>query len=1442
MVTYSLNGSLDDWTSEKQLGTAAIDGSTYALYGDLAGDSFVFALSTDGVPIGQGTTLWLDTDIDRSTGYQIWGFTGGTEYNINIGPDGIPRLYSGAAGETLVAELPHATNADRTTLEIAVPRALLAGAPGALRVYADVNDSVFIPSSYDTMNLIVGGAETVGSLTIDGSLADWDSGKRLDSEATGSPGFALYGDVQEDSFVFAITSDGIPIGANTTIWLDTDLSPATGYQIWGFAGGAEYNINFGADGIPRLYTGAAGETLVGTLTHATNAAGTVVEIVVPRSQLAGSPQAVRVLADVNDGIFIPNSYSVSNIVLGKSVGTLTLDGSLADWTEAQRLDTPATGAEGDALYGTEEAGHFVFAISSTAAPIGANTTIWLDTDLNRGTGYQIWGFAGGADYNINIGADGIPRLYTGAAGKSFVADLDFVRSGDGRILEVAVPQGLLGDASAVRVLADVNDSVFIPNDYASSNIIVGQDPVTVGTVTLDGALDDWTGATRLDTPATGAAGYAFHGDLQGESFLFAIASDGTPIGANTTIWLDTDLNTATGYQIWGVVGGADYNINLGADGVARLYSGAAGETLVAELRYGTNAARTAIEIEVPRALIGAPGQVRVLADVNDSTFLPNDYASANLVVGAPPPTAGPNGQMRVAIVYSETTAANFYDLTAYGQLFMAMQNQAMQAGVPFDILSEADLKDAALLGQYGAIVFPGLSHVKLEDLDAITSALQAAKASGVGLIAAGNFLTNAADGSAIAGDSYARMKSLLGVTLDAYGSTEGLVLKAAGGSNPVLEGYAPGEVVGQYGNISYLTFRDVTGTGQTLFEEVVTNGGTSSSHAAVIATGAGGGPRNVHFGTDAIIGNNNILGEVVDWVIQGDGIDVSLQLTRGTSLFHSRNDMDQSQEIWDVVEQDPGIYDAMLPIIEDWYERFGFVGSYYVNIGTEPPDQQTNWAVSLPYYQRILALESEIGVHSTTHPHDTNELLADTPEILALFARVDPRNPGAVDPASLTAAERQLLYSSHIFQFEYSRLLLEQKLGIDIPGAAVPGAPEKLATSREIIRFFDYLSGGYSGVGAGYPGAFGYLTPEDRGGVYLAPNMSFDFSLIGFRDMTPEQATAVWAAEYARIASHATTPIFLFPWHDYGPTNWNIGDPSQVYTLEMFESVIARAAADGAEFVTGADLARRIASFEASDLQVSVSGNTVTATVTSNDAGRFALDFDGKTIASAGNWYAWNGDSLLVVRNGGSFTVTLGTAPADVTRLAELPQRAELVSVSGDGSDLGFTMEGVGTARVVLQAQGGGAVVVTGADSGAVAGQNLSLGFAAVGSHSVTVDYRAGGLVAGTAAAEILLGGALADSLRGARGNDTLSGGGGADDFVFASGGGRDTVLDFASGSDRLVFSQSLGGSAAEILARFQTTADGLLATFTGGERVLLAGLTTGDLQLGDIYVDTLLA
>src|SRR3546814_4416328 len=71
----------------------------------------------------------------------------------------------------------------------------------------------------------------------------------------------VYATLDNDAFVFALTAP-VAIGADTTVWLNTDGKTSTGYQIFGFAGGAEYNVNFAADGTVNLYTGGAGETLV----------------------------------------------------------------------------------------------------------------------------------------------------------------------------------------------------------------------------------------------------------------------------------------------------------------------------------------------------------------------------------------------------------------------------------------------------------------------------------------------------------------------------------------------------------------------------------------------------------------------------------------------------------------------------------------------------------------------------------------------------------------------------------------------------------------------------------------------------------------------------------------------------------------------------------------------------------------------------------------------------------------------------------------------------------------------------------------------------------------------------------------------------------------------------------------------------------------------------
>jgi serralysin len=1119
--------------------------------------------------------------------------------------------------------------------------------------------------------------------------------------ASGTPGYALYGKYTGDAYVFAISS-AVAIGAGTTVWLNTDQNKTTGYQIWGWAGGAEYNISVDSAGLPRLYSGAEGQTLVnGALDYGLSADGKMIEFAVPVAALAGAPQALDVLADVNEQTYLPSDYDVYTLTVeapqagtAPVVGSVTLDGSLADWSAADRLELPGSGVAGYELYGKHTGDAYVFALKADAGQIGAGTTFWLNTDQNKATGHQIWGWAGGAEYNVNF--TNKPILYTGAEGQTLVSNaLQYAFDAEKGIVEFAISASQLGGTAALDVLVDVNDSVYLPTDYEAYTYTVaapvapGPDPV-VGDKTLDGNLADWSAGDRIDLPGFQVPGYEIYGKLTGDHYVVAIKSD-TVIGAGTTTWFNVDQNAATGHQIFDWAGGAEYNVNIGTGGQVGLFSGNAGQTLIqAGLQHGFSADGKVLEFAVAKtAMPVAAGSVNVLVDVNDQVYLPADYNNQFTIrdAGTLPPPA--DDGLKIAIVYSASTAAKYFNLMAYSQLFMAAQSQATMAGVPFDVLSEADLTDVQKLASYDALVFPSFSHVPDGQLAAIETALHAAIYDyGVSIIAAGDFMTNDAAGNALPGDSYVRMKTLLGVAYEGFGTGD-VAVRAADTSHEMMDGYQSDELIRDYANVGYLHFQPVTAGATVLADQAV--GG--QTYNAVLATQTGAA--NVHFATDALLADNNMLWQAIQHVVkEPGGIEVGLQMSRQTSLFAARNDMDQSQETYDVApDSGPGIYDVMLPILQQWKADYNFVGSYYINVGNNPPDQMTDWTISSPYYQQLLAMGNEIGTHSYTHPHHTDDL---------------------------TPAEIE-------FEFNQSKQVIEQQLGFAIAGTAVPGDPESLATATQIIQYFDYMSGGGSTFGAGWPGAFGYLTPELADKVYLAPNVSFDFTLTGWLGMTPEQAEEAWAKEWGALTSHAEVPIILWPWHDYGPTEWIVDPPEgSKFTTEMYTNFIALAAASGTEFVTLADLAQRMASFEKSSVQTSVAGNVVTATVTGSDVGKFALDIDGgQTIQKVEGWYAYDSDSVFLPRNGGQYSIVLGAAPDDVTHITALPARAELLSVTGDGTNLAFSAIGEGKLVIDLKNPAGLSLTVTGAEIASLVGDRLELNLAGLGQHDVAVTLSA---------------------------------------------------------------------------------------------------------------------
>ena len=1175
---------------------------------------------------------------------------------------------------------------------------------------------------------------------LDGSLTDWTAANRLDNGASGVAGYEAYGryDPVTGNFEFALSSP-VAIGANTTFWLNTDRNLTTGFQVFGFAAGAEYNINVDATGTPLLYTGAAGQTPVtgAPVTFAYSADRTVLEMTVSGAALGGT-QALDVYMDVNNSVFLPNSYANFSYTVAPpqstppvTVGSVILDGSLADWTAANRIDA-ALGIAGYEIYAKVTGDNYVLALKSPQA-IGTDTTVWLNTDMNAATGFQIFGFAGGAEYNINFDATGNARLFTNDAGQTAVSNGDIIErfSSDKMIVELAIPKeliGFTGAAPAINTLYDINNVVFLPTSFAATQYTIPAPTApVVGAVTLDGSLLDWTAAQRIDGVAP-VAGWEVYGRVSGDSYVFALkALTGTSIGAETTAWFNTDQNINSGYQIFPTLdaegniivpsGGAEFNINFSSGGVPFLFTGGAGATPVSTdpMLFGRSADGTTVEFAVAKSAIGNPTGLDALFDVNNTAFLPGNFSGPQYSVldnsGLPLRT---DFSKKVAIVYSELTAERYFgdpalpgqqdiNLTAYSQLFMAAQNQAAMAGVPFDILTEADLTNLANLVNYDAIVFPSFQFVNSANVLAIENNLKLlAQNYNTSFITAGNFMTADQTGALLPGDPYARMKALLDLAPEAGGfeGTTSVAITSAGAGFAGVGGYTAGDGIRTYANpagVGWLAFGDATPgvTPLTVIDNQAVVGEGAGTYAAVVA-GSSNGDRNVHFSTEALLGDNNQLWQAIEYAVNGaNGPTVGLQMSRQQAIVAARVDMDQSQESFDVNPEEggPGIYDVLLPILQQWKTDYNFLGSYYINVGNNPPDQQTDWTISGPFYQQLLAMGNEIGTHSYTHPEDTNLL---TPEQIA---------------------------------FEFADLLavIEQNLGINVTGAAVPGAPERLPTSLEILPFFDYISGGYSAVGAGYPGAFGYILPSQQDKVYIAPNAVFDFTLNEFRDLSAAQADAFWAQEFASLTAHSDVPIVVWPWHDYGPTLWEVNPgTASPYSLAQFTNYISRAAQAGAEFVTLDDLASRVESFERSSVTYSVAGNVVTAAVTSTDAGNFALDIDNlgtQVIASVAGWYAYDSDSVFTDRDGGTYTITLGAAAANVSHIIDVGDRNELVSITGNGSSLSFQI--VGEGKVVVDLANSATAVVTGATVVSQAGEILTLNLGPIGTHDVAVTLPA---------------------------------------------------------------------------------------------------------------------
>jgi hypothetical protein len=830
--------------------------------------------------------------------------------------------------------------------------------------------------------------------------------------------------------------------------------------------------------------------------------------------------------------------------------------------------------------------------------------------------------------------------------------------------------------------------------------IIGHD------ITLDGSLSDWLPTDTLYDNA--ATGYHINGTSNATNFFMSITAP-TTIGSGTKVWFDTDRDITTGLELFGsnpatnnYSVGAEYYLQFDSTNTVSLYN-AVTNAFVSNVQAAWSPDGHTVELAISKSASGlnTSSSIDTYVNVNNdpNAYLPGNFSGPGYTIFSDTGITHALDK-RIGIVWSDTTAANFFSETAYSDLFMSAQSQAREAGVPFDILTESDLKDLSKLSHYDALVFPSFRNVQASDVTAITNTLQQAeKQFGLGLIVSGEFMTNDQNNNALPGDSYARMKELLDVTrVDVPGTASNVVVNAADPNSQVLQGYTNGQTIDSYTNVGWNAFQSVSGTGTTIATETI-NG--TSTYAAAIATQTGG--RNVQFATEGMMGDNNMLQQAISYVVDGKTPSVGLEMTRDAGLLAARIDMDQSQEADEVKPTNgQGIYDKLIPIVQSWKQQYDFVGSFYVNIGTYPNNpanpQHTDWPVSLPYYAALINSGNEIGTHSYSHPEDTNVLTA-------------------------SQLQTEFLNSKQELDTQLSNYL---GTPYNITGAAVPGAPETINTSLAIMPYVDkYLTGGWTGIGSGYPNAFGYMTPNNQDKVYLAPNMVFDFTLVEYQKLTIAQAEAYWASEWNSLTANAQSPVIVWPFHDYGAAAWDSSGTSP-YTTAMYTDFIARAASQNFEFVTLDDLASRIQADKAATLTTSTNGNVITATVAASNVGTFALNLDNQgtqVIENVAGWYAYDANSVFLPASGGTYTITLGAAQDNVTHIAELPMRASLGSLTGDGRNLSFSVVGEGNVTVDLANPGTSTVVVTGATTVSQAGDVLTLNLGANGAHDVSILF-----------------------------------------------------------------------------------------------------------------------
>ncbi len=684
-----------------------------------------------------------------------------------------------------------------------------------------------------------------------------------------------------------------------------------------------------------------------------------------------------------------------------------------------------------------------------------------------------------------------------------------------------------------------------------------------------------------------------------------------------------------------------------------------------------------------------------------------------------------SSEERAAVVFDPVAQGCFFSAKAFSQLFMSTQSQVRQAGLPLELISMAGLLDFASSCKYNVVVLPSPRCVDRASRFALRKALFVlSNFYGVGVVSAGNLATGLADGSAAPGDVYSVMTTLgLGPASPSFATGSGAVewtaaapshamladLKLAAGA--LLGSSKPDLAGGQLVPASTLMFAPKAGSNfaYTAVANQKMPGATGLEFSAVLAgqLAAVSNPfgsslaagRVVHFAVPEGLVHLNLGWRAVRWARRRDASlagaassGLSLQLSRSALLVSLKVRMDTTN--------DQEAIKINLPAFAVWLRELkqsgSVVGTHFVTQGTS-----TDWALSGPAFKALLDLGSDLGSLTLSDPADVNAL-------------------------SDSQLQREFQQGMAAVRGNMSALLAAPAEGVPAGtlGGAIPGVFEEgqaaLAALEPVFAGGRgaHLVASSSFVGSGYLNAFGYATSSSKM-VLMHPNLISDLQAVKGAGWNQSTAAGFWLGQLATIATRASTALVQWPIADIGATKWGpgvggAGSPSFIggapeYGPELYAPVFSMLATVAPEFVLTADLAARIDAFGKARLAVL---KTATDTYSvealfpkASDAAACTMGYysllvhqdestELKTIAAVDNHYAYSDSRVFMPRAGTAnapgqkFTVRLAAAgpAAPPAHITALDQRMHLDAVTGDGSDLNFTLSGEGKVVAVLDA------------------------------------------------------------------------------------------------------------------------------------------------------------